>query len=288
MIEARDLKVVRGGKTILNDVSLTAEQGEVLALIGPNGAGKSTLLNCLSGSIKPDQGQVLLGDCSIDNLSPNELAKRRSVLDQNPTASAFFRVDEMIQLGLPIEVAPAQARALVADAIDAMGLSTLSMNRVDTLSGGEAHRAHMARTLVQLWAGQEMGHGLWLLLDEPTASLDLGHQACVLDAARAAAERGAGVVVICHDLTIAFALAQRVALMNDGKIVAIGSPSAIITADQLEPVYGVGLIVSEPRPGLRTVSPNFSIPTKETDDVCSHEPLSGREGSGGGFRNRLA
>ncbi|MEM9100542.1 MAG: heme ABC transporter ATP-binding protein [Pseudomonadota bacterium] len=281
MIEAEGLQVIRGGKAILRNVSLTAKPGEILALIGPNGAGKSTLLNCLSGAIRPDRGLVRMDGEQIAALTPKALAHRRSVLDQNPTASAFFRVNEMIHLGLPLEVTPAQADELVAEAIEVMDLSSLQSNRVDTLSGGEAHRAHMARALVQLWAGRMLGQGRWLLLDEPTASLDLGHQACVLEAARAAAGLGAGVIVIFHDLTIASALAHRIALMHQGEIVATGSPEEIITTDQLEPVYGVSLIVTEPRPGLRTVSPSFSMPAEETNDVCSHEPISRREGSGG-------
>ncbi|MEM8790172.1 MAG: ATP-binding cassette domain-containing protein [Pseudomonadota bacterium] len=287
MLEARELTVQRGGKAILDQVSLSVARGEILALIGPNGAGKSTLLNCFSGAIAPDAGKVLVDGAAPIFLDPAQLALRRAVLDQNPSSSAPFRVEEIIRLGLPIEIDPETAERLVADAIDLMDLGGFATRRIDQLSGGEAHRTHAARTLVQLWAGRHLGHGGWLLLDEPTASLDMGHQDSILKAARHARDQGAGVVVIFHDLTLAAAISDRVALLDNGSLAAIGKPGDVLTAECLSPVYGIELVVFEPRPGYLVVTPIFPSVAKETDHVCGDEPLSRRERPGGGLRGSL-
>jgi len=139
-----------------------------------------------------------------------------------------------------------------------VGLGHLAERPLDSLSGGERHRGHMARALAQHLAGRELGYGRWLLLDEPTASLDLAHQAAVLRAARKAAAEGAGVLAVLHDLTLAAAMADRLALMRAGRIVALGSPPEVLTPDRLAAVYGLPVAVAPLPEGPLAVTPVYS------------------------------
>ena len=257
MLEARSVGLQLGGKPILDQVDLSISTGEVVALIGPNGAGKSTLLACLSGALRPSSGSVRIDGDDPAELSAAALASRRSVLDQSPAASLPFRVDELVGLAVPREISPEETRQIVGRALAILGLADLRSRPVTRLSGGERHRAHMARALAQLWAGQARGAGSWLLLDEPTASLDLAHQGAVLEAARSSAQSGAGVLVVLHDLTLAASVADRVALMRAGRIVASGPAHAVLTAENLSPVYGIDLAITEPVPGALAITPLF-------------------------------
>ncbi|MEM7237514.1 MAG: heme ABC transporter ATP-binding protein [Pseudomonadota bacterium] len=257
MLEATGLSLRYGATVILDEVGFSLGSGEVVALIGPNGAGKSTLLACLSGALRADHGRVRMDGADPARLRPAELALRRAVLEQTPAISAPFRVGELIGLALPREIPPRRADQLVGRASEALGLSDLLARRVSQLSGGEHHRAHMARVLAQLWAGQEMGGGRWLLLDEPTASLDLAHQNAVLLAARVAAKEGAGVLAVLHDLTLAAAVADRIVLMHRGRIVANGTAKETLTPEILSSVYGVDVWAGEVAPSVFSVTPLF-------------------------------
>jgi iron complex transport system ATP-binding protein len=140
---------------------------------------------------------------------------------------------------------------------------------MDRLSGGEQHRAHMARALAQLWAGRHLGGGRWLLLDEPTASLDLAHQAAVLRSARQAAAEGVGVVAVLHDLSLAAAVADRIVLMQTGRIVADGPPGAVLTAGRLSGVYGLSIAVTRTAEGTLAVTPVYEAEAPAVPLSCS-------------------
>ncbi|MEM6680365.1 MAG: ATP-binding cassette domain-containing protein [Pseudomonadota bacterium] len=267
MLEARGISLSLGGLRVLDDVSLSLEPGEVLALVGPNGAGKSTLLACLSGALIPDVGHVDMDGEEPRHLTPAALGQRRAVLDQSPAVAAPFTLAELVELGIPRAIAPGDARRLVSSCSHALGLSALIDRRIDALSGGERHRAHMARTLAQLRAGRMLGAGRWLLLDEPTASLDLKHQAAAMQAARTAAREGAGVLAILHDLSLAAATADRVAVMRAGRIIATGPPAETLTPEILSPVYGIGIAVTDLGAGLRAIVPHYASP--EGEHRCS-------------------
>lgn len=257
MLEARGVTIALGGRTVLDAVSLALRPGTVTALIGPNGAGKSTLLACFSGALRPAQGRLTMDGDDIGSLGPAELGRRRAVLEQTPSAAAAFTVEALVELGIPRAVPPSEARRIILRALSQVGLSGFIGRTIDRLSGGERHRAHMARALAQLAAGRLLGAGRWLLLDEPTASLDLAHQGAVLRAARAEAADGAGVLAVLHDLSLAAAMADRVALLDRGRLVAEGAPDEVLTEAVLGPVYGVELAVIEPRPGARAIVPVF-------------------------------
>lgn len=241
--------VALGGRPVLEDVTFDVRPGEVLAVVGPNGAGKSTLLAVLSGERSPDSGSVTLDGRALAEFSPLDLARRRGMLTQENSLSFPFRVREVLEMGRsPWARTPQLAddeRAL-ADAAALADVEHLLDRRFTELSGGERARVSLARVLAQ--------ETPLVLLDEPTAALDLRHQEEVLVIARSLAGAGRSVVVVLHDLSLAGAVADRVALLAAGRLVALGSPREVLTASALSEVYGVEVEVIE-RDGTLLVVP---------------------------------
>lgn len=237
------------GRAVLDAVTLDVRAGEVLALVGPNGAGKSTLLSVLSGERVPDAGSAELERRALASFTPLELARRRAVLTQDNALSFPFRVHEVIEMGRsPWARTPRledDERALAAAAQQADVVHLLG-RRFTELSGGERARVSLARVLAQ--------ETDIVLLDEPTAALDLRHQEDVLRIARSLAERGRAVVIVLHDLSLAGAVADRVGLLSRGRLVALGAPREVLTEAQLTEIYGVEVEVLE-RDGTLLVVP---------------------------------
>ncbi len=233
-ISASAIRVELGGSTVLDGVELDVREGEVLALVGPNGAGKSTLLAVLAGDVKPNRGVVELGGRDIHSIPALELARLRSVLTQENAVSFSFLVREVVEMGRSPWARTAEAEdddSAIADAVRATDVEALSERPYSSLSGGEKARVSLARVLAQ--------SAKTLLLDEPTAALDLRHQEEVMRNARRLAGAGAAVVVVLHDLSLAGAWADRVALLSGGSLSAVGSPSEVLTAQRLSAVYGL-------------------------------------------------
>lgn len=237
--------------TILDDVTLDVEYGKVVALVGPNGAGKSTLLGLLAGDVAPSAGSVELDGRPIGEWSPGALARIRAVLLQANEVAFSFTVRQVVEMGRSpwtgqSEVdddEPAIAAAL-AEA-DVVGLVDRAF---PTLSGGERARASLARVLAQ--------RTRILLLDEPTAALDLRHQEEVLRIARRLAADGAAVVAVLHDLSLAAAYADEVAMIDQGRLVALGTPAEVLTAERVGAVYGLEVrILPDPDTGRPIVLP---------------------------------
>jgi iron complex transport system ATP-binding protein len=249
MITADGISVTLDGRPVLTDITLEVIPGEVLALVGPNGAGKSTLLSVLSGERRPDAGAVTLDDRPLPSYSPLELARRRSVLTQENTLSFPFRVREVLEMGrspwarTPQLADDDRALAAAAERADVAGLLD---RRFTELSGGERARVSLARVLAQDTAV--------VFLDEPTAALDLRHQEDVLRVARELAADGRAVVVVLHDLSLAGAVADRVGLLDAGRLVALGTPREVLTAEAVSRIYGVVVEVIE-RDGTLLVVP---------------------------------
>ena len=240
VIRALGVTVELDGRTVLDDVSVDVVPGEVLALVGPNGAGKSTLLSVLSGERAPASGQVLVGDRDVRSFSPLELARRRSVLTQDNALSFPFRVIDVVAMGRsPWTRTDEIARdsEAIASAATRADVTHLAGRRFTELSGGERARVSLARVLAQ--------DTPIVFLDEPTAALDLRHQEDVLRIARDLALAGRAVVVVVHDLSLAGAVADRVALLSAGRLVAAGAPSAVLTAEAISEVYGLAVRVVE-------------------------------------------
>jgi iron complex transport system ATP-binding protein len=233
------LLVTRGGRRLLDRVSLTVAPGEVVALLGPNGAGKSTLLRAAAGEFAPDDGDVLLAGRPINRWPAGERARRLAVMPQASHLAFDFTAREVVAMGRhphrDHESPPAATRA--ADAALAQGaVADLADRRHPSLSGGEQQRVQFARAIAQLMPSERPG---WLLLDEPTASLDLAHQHMIAAALRGLADTGLGVMIVLHDLNLALAYADRAVLLADGRVVAVGPPHDILTPTTLSSVYGV-------------------------------------------------
>ncbi|CAN5233594.1 heme ABC transporter ATP-binding protein [soil metagenome] len=254
-ISASAIRVELGGSTVLDGVELDVREGEVLALVGPNGAGKSTLLAVLAGDVKPNRGVVELGGRDIHSIPALELARLRSVLTQENAVSFSFLVREVVEMGRSPWARTAEAEdddSAIADAVRATDVEALSERPYSSLSGGEKARVSLARVLAQ--------SAKTLLLDEPTAALDLRHQEEVMRNARRLAGAGAAVVVVLHDLSLAGAWADRVALLSGGSLSAVGSPSEVLTAQRLSAVYGleVEIVDQGGRPMVLPVRPSAS------------------------------
>ncbi|TIC84555.1 heme ABC transporter ATP-binding protein [Nocardioides sp. GY 10127] len=239
-MEARGVHVRLGGRPVLRDVDLAVGPGELVALVGPNGAGKSTLLSVLAGDLTPDAGQVLLGGEPLHRLPARRLARRRSVLPQSQRLAFSFPAEEVVRMGrspwwrTPHEQDDDRAVAVALAAADVRHLAVRAYPR---LSGGERARTDLARVLAQ-------DTGV-VLLDEPTAALDLRHQQSVLATARRLADAGGVVVVVLHDLGLAGAWADRVVVLRDGEVRADGAPSDVLVPALVEEVYGLPVAVVE-------------------------------------------
>jgi iron complex transport system ATP-binding protein len=243
MYEARGVSLTIRGKAILAPADLAVAPGKVTVLIGPNGAGKSTLLKILAGEIRAHGGSVGIDDVAIDALPVRDLACARAVLPQSAEVAFAFTVEEVVRIGMIPGLPRAAENAIVARALGAVDLADRAGQLCPTLSGGELQRAQLARVLAQLWSSGR--NDPYLLLDEPTASLDLAHQMLVLRLAREHARAGGGVLAILHDLNLAAMVADTIVVLSKGRIVAAGAPADVITEAMLAEVYGIRLAIEQ-------------------------------------------
>lgn len=257
MLEACDLSVRFGNSMLAVDrASLQVCSGQVLALCGPNGAGKSTLLSVLAGDLQPNQGAALLDGRPVSSWRPADLARRRAVLEQQPGLSGNFTVAQLAALSVGIEASPERMMTIISEALADVGLSGRADYQVNRLSGGQRHRAHLARVLSQLASASDTD-GQYLLLDEPTSGLDLVHQLAVMSVARRVAARGVGVLVVLHDLNLAAAFCDRIGLMKEGRMVAMGPPDTVLTNSLLSGVYSTEVRVIPRDDGFLNVQPVY-------------------------------
>jgi iron complex transport system ATP-binding protein len=217
------------GRTILSDVSLRVETGEFVAIVGPNGAGKTTLLRAALGLL-PAGGMIEVLGTPLQRLSLAERARRIAYLPQGHVFHWPLAVAEIVALGRLPRGAGAD-RAAVARAIAATGIGEFAERPVTTLSGGERARVALARVLAT--------EAPLILADEPTASLDPRYQLAVMGILRRHAEAGGAVVAVVHDLALAARSADRIVVMDRGRIVADGSPRDVLSAERLTEVFGV-------------------------------------------------
>ncbi|WP_344072774.1 heme ABC transporter ATP-binding protein [Microbacterium sediminicola] len=236
---------------ILENADLDLHTGEVHALLGPNGAGKSTLFGTLAGDLDTSAGTVELDGRAVADFHPRSLARERAVLLQHNDVAFAFTVEEVVRMGrAPWARTPREDAddELVDAALAATDIAPLRTRVVRSLSGGERARVALARVLAQ-----DVGI---LLLDEPTAALDLRHQEDVLRIARDRARAGAAVALVVHDLNAALAYADRATLLSRGRVVATGTPAEVITAERVEHVYGQAVdILTHPHTGIGIVVP---------------------------------
>jgi len=239
--------MLRGGVRVLDKVSIDLHPGEMLGILGANGAGKSTLLSTLAGELSIDPAlhtrcPVMVNGQDLVKMRVAELARVRAVLPQKPGLAFDLGVDEVVSMGLyPFpELSRQQCSTLLDKAIAQADIALLWGRRYPELSGGEQQRVQFARTLAQLLAAVQVnGQACYLLLDEPSSSLDPAHQHGLLRAARQAADKaGAGVLIVLHDVNLAALYCDRLALMAGGGILECDKPSAALRPELLLQVYG--------------------------------------------------
>ena len=242
MLEVSGLSASLSGRTILERIDLRATPGTVTAIVGPNGSGKTTLLRALTGDL-PYDGVARLNGLDVRGTPARRMAAIRAVLAQATQLAFPFSVDEVVRLGLSAGVQTA-GPDLPARALERVGLAGYGGRDVQSLSGGEQARVHLARVLVQVWEPVTDQGPRWLFLDEPVAALDIGHQLTVMELARAYADAGGGVVAVMHDLNLSAMFAEHIALLQDGRMLAQGTPAQVLTDANLSRAYGCAVRVN--------------------------------------------
>ena len=250
-ISVTEVSVSIGSTPILHNISLELKAGEVVALLGPNGAGKSTLLSAIAGDETISSGQISIAGIPLADWSLGDLARRRAVLLQQNAVFFPFTVDQVVEMGRAPWARTERERDdddAIFEAKSVTDIIRFGDRHVPSLSGGERARAAFARVLAQRTGV--------LMLDEPTAALDLRHQEDVLRIARERAAQGDAVIVVLHDLSLAAAYADRIVLMHRGRVVAAGTPDEVLTAARISEVYHHPVdVIRNPRDGLLVILP---------------------------------
>jgi iron complex transport system ATP-binding protein len=237
MLSAREISVTYRGAAApaLDRVSFSVEPHRFAALVGPNGSGKTTLVQTLLGILPPTQGELTLDGRPLARWSAAERAMAVGFLPQREESHFGWKVDEVVMFGRYARLGPLAppSRADLAAAHQAMiraDVAHLAARPIDALSGGEWQRVRIARALAQ--------EPRILVLDEPNAGLDLGHEMEIFELVRALVDEGLAALVVTHDLNLAARFADRMTVLHDGHVVAEGSPNEVMRQDLLERVFG--------------------------------------------------
>jgi len=245
MLSIENVVAGYGKKVVLQDVSLAADAGEFLGLIGPNGSGKTTLLRVISGVLAPDKGRVLLRGTGVQDIGRRELARTMAFLPQDLAVDFSFTVREVVLMGRSPHLSRLSHEKrkdleIAERAMELTGVGLLADQIITEISGGERQRAFIAMCLAQ---EPEL-----LVLDEPTNHLDIAHQLAALDLIQGLnRETGMTVVSVFHDLNLAAEYCQRLVVLDRGRVVAIGPPEDVLTADMILRVYGVKVFAERNR-----------------------------------------
>ncbi|MFC4541702.1 heme ABC transporter ATP-binding protein [Halosolutus amylolyticus] len=251
-VEVSNVAISFGDLPILEDVSLSATPGELVGLVGPNGAGKTTLLRTISGAIAPDRGSVAIGGDNVHDLSSRESSRRVAVVPQETTLSFSFSVRDVVEMGrhpYRSRFAPPDAddRAVVDDALERTRTAQFADRGIEEVSGGERQRVILARAIAQ--------ETPVLLLDEPTASLDVNHAIETLELVRELVEEGRTVIAAIHDLNLAARYCDRLVMLADGSVHRSGSPPEVLSAEALRTAFDANAAVtSNPVTGTSSVT----------------------------------
>ena len=244
--EIKGLTLSRGKQRILNALALRLEPGELLGLLGANGAGKSSLLSAMAGELLTQSDLISIDDVALASLDAIGQARLRAVLPQTPALSFDFSVNEVVEMGAyPFQEASAeQVQEWMLFALQAADVCDLRDRRYVQLSGGEQQRVQFARVLVQCRAILCYRRQAYLLLDEPLTSLDPRHQVHLMCTIQELAHKHQlGVLIIVHDLNLAARWCDRIALLAEHEIAAVGTPQEVLTQQNLAKVFGMDLLV---------------------------------------------
>jgi iron complex transport system ATP-binding protein len=251
-LEAHDLSIGYRGHLVGSGISLALDPGEVLCLLGPNGAGKTTLFRTLLGLQRPLGGRVAVDGAPLDRLRPAEIARRMAYVPQAHVTEFSYSVLDVVLMGRTARLKPFSSpgpgdERVARDKLAGLGIADLAAADYTRISGGQRQLVLIARALAQ---GAPI-----LVMDEPTASLDFGNQTMVLARIRDLAAEGYGVVLSTHDPDHALLVANRVAIIADGGLCAIGAAHDVVTAGMLSRIYGTVVYVEDTPSGRRVCVP---------------------------------
>ncbi|WP_226482900.1 ATP-binding cassette domain-containing protein [Natrinema amylolyticum] len=241
-----------GDLSVLEDVSLTIEPGEFVGFVGPNGAGKTTLLRLISGALEPDSGTVSIDGVDVHDLSSRDSSRLVSVVPQDTTLSFSFPVRDVVEMGRHphrsrFSSPTPEDRDAVERALERTRTADLADRPIDEVSGGQRQRVVLARAIAQ--------ETPVMLLDEPTASLDVNHQVETLELVRELVNGGRTVIAAIHDLDLAARYCDRLVMLADGAVSRDGPPSAVLTGDALAASFDANAVVTpNPVTGTETVT----------------------------------
>ena len=229
------------GSLIINNVSFQVKKGEVLTILGPNGSGKSTLVKIISGDISPNKGEVFFDKLLLDIISIKQRAIIRSVMSQSQYIVFDFIVKDIIEMGwLSYNK---NNHTFFLDMLNKVseecGIQHILKRRFNSLSGGEQRKVHFARTLIQLYNNLDTKSSKYIILDEPTANLDLAHELNLIRIIKKKAAEGFGVLMVLHDLNLAYRFSDKVAFIKNGKMKYIGPPNEMFKDNILSEIYDI-------------------------------------------------
>lgn len=217
----------QGSQPLLQDINFTINPGELVGIIGPNGAGKSTLLKCLSGFITPSNGGISLFEKPLNSYSHQQRAQRLSYLPQHTEPAFGFLVKDIIYYGHHQSTTASEQE--INNIINQLEINKLLNRPINQLSGGEQQRVHFARLLIQ--------NAAVMLLDEPTASLDIGHESLLLNILSHHCQQGKSALIAIHDLNTAITFCDRLLLLEHGQQIAFDTPEKVLTPQQITALY---------------------------------------------------
>jgi len=257
----------------LKDVDLKLDLNEVLSIVGPNGSGKSTLLKCIDRILKPKQGAVLIDGRDVASIRLDELSKIIGYVPQTSTSTFPFTVFDIVLMGRKPYIrwsVTEKDREVVAEILNYLGISALAARYLNELSGGEQQKVIVARALAQ--------QPQILLLDEPTSNLDIKHQLEVLGIIKGLSRsRQLSVVMAMHDLNLASRFSDKMIMLKQGSIFAVGTPKSVITEENIESVYGVKSQVTNSVLDSPQVTPLEPLATEAANSKKSPEIAAKRE-----------
>jgi len=269
-IELDDVSVSLGEVDALRDVSLSVDAGEFLGLVGPNGAGKTTLLRTVNGVITPDSGAVRLDGTAVTELGPRGVSRHVATVPQDTSVSFAFSVEDVVRMGRTPYRARTDLTGDEADreaierALERTEMADLRDRPITAVSGGERQRAFVARALAQDTPA--------LVLDEPIASLDINHQVGVLELVGELIADGRGAVAAIHDLDLAARYCDRLALLADGELQAVGDPETVLSDEHLRPAFDTRTAVT---PDAVTGTPSVTAIAEPRRDRNAHVHVLG-------------
>lgn len=236
MYEAFDISLQAGPKFIVKNVSLSVAPGKFTAVIGPNGAGKSSLLKIMSNERHQYTGKVSVNGTAIKDYKPKEISRIRAVMAQHSSLHFAFSVDQVISLSRHGHVSGKnEDQRIVEEVMEVTGVRIFQDRNYLTLSGGEKQRVQLARALAQVW--EETLYPRYILLDEPTSSMDIAQQQFMFSLIKKICSRNIGVLAIVHDLNLAVQFADRICLMREGEVIDSGNALEVFTKANIEDTF---------------------------------------------------